>query len=85
MQTGGLCLPHFQLTLSHASAGQAKTLAAWQAEAWRELRGELDELIRKHDYRFRGETISEDEANSWERAVAAIIGDEERNTSEERS
>ncbi len=83
--TGGLCLPHFQLTLSHASTGQAKTLAAWQAEAWRKLRGELDELIRKHDYRFQGETISEDEADSWERAVAAMIGDEERNTSEERS
>ncbi len=82
---GGLCLLHFQMTLSHASAGQAKTLAAWQAVAWRTLRGELDELIRKHDYRFRDETVSEEEADSWERAIAMIIGDEERNTSEERS
>jgi hypothetical protein len=83
--TGGLCLPHFQLVLSHASAGQTKTLAAWQAEAWRKLRGELDELIRKHDYRFREEVVGEDEADSWERAVSAIIGDEEHNTSEEHS
>jgi len=82
---GGLCLPHFQAVLSHASPGQAKTLAAWQAAAWRRLRDELDELIRKHDYRFRGETISEAEADSWERAVAMLVGDEERNSSEERS
>ena len=82
---GGLCLPHFQTVLSHASASQAKTLAAWQATAWRELRGELDELIRKHDYRFRSEPVSEDEADSWERAVAAIVGDEDRNTSDEHS
>jgi hypothetical protein len=82
---GGLCLPHFQAALSHASAGQAKTLAAWQATAWRELRGDLDELIRKHDYRFKGETVTEEEADSWERAVAMLVGDEERNSSEERS
>jgi hypothetical protein len=82
---GGLCLPHFQTLLSHASAGQAKTLAAWQATAWRQLRDELDELIRKHDYRFRGETVTEEEADSWERAVAMMVGDEERNSPEERS
>lgn len=82
---GGLCLPHFQAVLSHASPGQAKTLAAWQAAAWRQLRDELDELIRKHDYRFRSETVTEEEADSWERAVAMIVGDEERNSPEERS
>jgi hypothetical protein len=82
---GGLCLPHFQTVLMHTSGGQAKTLAGWQAAAWRQLRDELDELIRKHDYRFRGETVTDAEAVSWDRAVAMIVGDEERNTSEERS
>jgi hypothetical protein len=82
---GGLCLPHFQAVLYHASGGHAKTLATWQATAWRHLRDELDELIRKHDYRFRSETVTEEEADSWERAVAMIVGDEERNSPEERS
>jgi hypothetical protein len=82
---GGLCLPHFQVVLSHAGQGQTKTLAVWQATAWRQLRDELDELIRKHDYRFRTEIVTEEEADSWERAVAMIVGDEETNSSEERS
>lgn len=74
---GGLCLPHFQVALSHAGPGAAKTLADWQAQAWRRLRDELDELIRKHDHRFRHEPVSEAEAAAWQRAVAAIVGENE--------
>ena len=74
---GGLCLPHFQLTLSHAGAAAVYRLAQWQAQAHRPLRDELDELIRKHDYRFRGEPITEQEADAWTRAVAAIVGESE--------
>ncbi len=76
-KAGGICLPHFQLALSQAGAGSTRLLAGWQADAWSRLRGELDELIRKHDYRFRSETISEAEADSWERAVAAVVGEAE--------
>lgn len=76
-KAGGICLPHFQLALSHAGAPAARLLTAWQTEAWSGLRGELDELIRKHDYRFRSETITEAEADAWERAVAAIVGEAE--------
>ncbi len=71
---GGLCLPHFQLVLSHAGDGAARTLAGWQAAAFRRLRDELDELIRKHDHRFQSEPLTEREADSWERAVAAATG-----------
>jgi hypothetical protein len=76
-RAGGICLPHFQLALSQAGAAAVKLLAAWQAEAWTQLRSELEELIRKHDYRFRSETITEAEADAWERAVAAIVGEGE--------
>jgi hypothetical protein len=74
---GGLCLPHLELTLAQSSHGATTTLAAWQAAAWRKLRDELDELIRKHDYRFRHEPVSEAEATSWERSVGAIVGEAE--------
>jgi hypothetical protein len=37
----------------------------------------LDELIRKHDYRFRSEPVTDEEADSWERAVAAVVGEGE--------
>jgi hypothetical protein len=71
---GGLCLPHFRLALSHAGGDAPRTLAQWQATAWRHLRDELDELIRKHDHRFAHERVTDEEANSWQRAVAAVVG-----------
>ena len=69
LAAGGLCLPHFRIALSHAGGGASRTLAQWQAATWRQLRGELDELIRKHDYRFADEKVTEAEADAWQRAV----------------
>ena len=79
---GGVCLPHFQLALTLASGSGTAALARWQAEAWSRLRANLDELIRKHDYRFRAEPVSDAEADAWQRAVAAVVGaaDPERET-----
>ena len=74
---GGLCLPHFTASLAHASGAASQSLADWQAAAFRRLRDELDELIRKHDYRFSGEAITEQEAVAWTRAVAAAVGEAE--------
>ena len=74
---GGLCLPHFTETLAHASGAASQSFADWQAAAFRRLRDALDELIRKHDYRFSGETITEQEAVAWTRAVATAVGEAE--------
>jgi len=78
---GGLCLPHFTETLvqagAHASGTASRSLSDWQAAAFRRLRDELDELIRKHDYRFSSEAITEQEAVAWTRAVAATVGEAE--------
>ncbi len=74
---GGLCLPHFSEALSHANDAAGRMLAEWQATVDRHLRDELDELIRKHDYRFQREPISDREAVSWTRAVAAVVGEAE--------
>lgn len=74
---GGLCLPHFQVTLSHAGPAATRLLAARQAQAWRRLRDELDELIRKHDHRFQHEPLTEAERVAWQRAIAAAAGEDE--------
>jgi hypothetical protein len=74
---GGLCLPHFTETLSQAGGSAAARLIEWQATAYRRLRNELDELIRKHDYRFQSETITDREAIAATRAVAAVAGEAE--------
>lgn len=81
--SGGLCLPHLQLTLVHAGQTQTRTLAGWQAATWGKLRNELDEFIRKHDYRFRSEPITPEESTSWQRGVAAAVGEEEPNPNTE--
>ena len=73
----GLCIPHLDRTLANASQSASRTLAAWQANAWTRLRNELDELIRKHDYRFRHEPVTTEESVSWQRGVAAAVGSAE--------
>ncbi len=74
VEAGGLCLPHLRIVLDHAGQAAARRVIGWQATAWRKLRGELDELIRKHDHRFRAERITDAESDAWLRAVAAVVG-----------
>ncbi len=71
---GGLCLPHLRLALqaSGPAAGYQALLAA-QREAWSALMAELDEFIRKNDYRFQHEPMG-DERDSWLRALDALLG-----------
>ncbi|NOX63569.1 MAG: hypothetical protein GXP42_16725 [Chloroflexi bacterium] len=75
---GGLCWPHLQLALRVKRKARAKSvLLEIQESAWKELSGHLDEFIRKRDYRFRHEGLSEQEAASIERAIAALTGGRE--------
>jgi len=71
---GGLCLPHLRLTLqaSGPATGYQALLAA-QREAWSALMAELDEFIRKNDYRFQHEALG-DERDAWLRALNALVG-----------
>ncbi len=73
---GGLCLAHLRAVLARARDGEGETLRQWQLAIYRDLRAELDELIRKHDYRFRQEPVGS-EADSWLRAVARVVGEPE--------
>jgi len=72
---GGLCLSHLRMTLSRPGASRgSRDLLASQRQAWRMLMAELEEFIRKNDYRFVGEQLTEAEASSWYRAVDAVVG-----------
>jgi hypothetical protein len=70
---GGLCRVHLVNTLRAADSPTARTLAARQAASWRRLEAELDEFIRKHDYRFQGEVL-EAERDVWRRALRLTSG-----------
>ena len=75
--SGGLCLPHFRQTLQQVKDGiAARKLIAMQLAVWDQLLGELNEFIRKQDYRFRDEGLAA-EGDAWLRAIAAISGQRE--------
>jgi hypothetical protein len=72
-ESGGLCRVHLVNTLRAADTATARALAARQAAAWRRLEAELDEFIRKHDYRFQGEVLDA-ERDVWRRALRLTSG-----------
>jgi hypothetical protein len=70
----GLCLAHFRQALAHTrSTGEAETLIAAQKAVWQKLHAELDEFVRKSDWRFRDESYGA-EKDAWRRALAAVSG-----------
>lgn len=70
----GLCLPHLRQSLSRAQEQPAfERLVAGQRAVWQRLAGELQEQIRKSDWRFRDELPGE-ESGAWLRALAALAG-----------
>ncbi len=72
----GLCLPHVSLGLRlHPGEEERARLAEAYLHGEAELRAALRELIRKHDYRFHGEGLTEEERASWIRAVYRVIGE----------
>lgn len=71
--SAGLCRSHLASTLRAAHASAARALAARQAAIWRRLEADLDEFIRKHDYRFQGEAF-EVERDVWRRALQTTSG-----------
>jgi hypothetical protein len=71
--SAGLCRVHLAGALRAADAAAARGLAERQAAIWRRLEADLDEFIRKHDYRFQGEAF-EVERDVWRRALQTTSG-----------
>lgn len=70
----GLCVPHLRTGLAHAARKDAFDALKDRAIGAQEcLHAQLDESIRKHDYRFRHEPAGE-ESGSAARAVAHVAG-----------
>src|SRR6266566_2409985 len=67
----GLCLPHFaQARTLAGESGLAllRSLVQCQQSCLQGVLGEVEELVRKHDYRFEGEPRG-NEMTSWRRAA----------------
>lgn len=70
----GLCIPHLRVTLGHAvDPEKLEAIKTVQLEIWQGLIAELDEFIRKQDYRFSHEPKGS-ERDSWSRAIDLVSG-----------
>ncbi len=71
-----LCLEHLRMGLALGELDEAgrRHLVLIFREGSERLRGELVEFIRKRDYRFADEIVTQGEATAWFRAVQAIVG-----------
>ena len=72
----GLCLEHFNQARSQAESGdpgQLRSLLECQRTCMQQVLDEVQELIRKHDYRFANEPQG-NEMTSWRRAAELCVG-----------
>lgn len=73
-QSSGLCWPHLSRLIAHsASHIHLPAFLAAQQERLQTLHDELQEFIRKQDYRFAHEPYGS-EADAWQRVVALFVG-----------
>jgi hypothetical protein len=72
-ESKGLCLPHLRSVLQSATPEVQAWLIANERQRWQTLRAQLQEVIRKHDYRYQHEPWG-DEVGSWRRAIHKLYG-----------
>jgi len=74
-QSAGLCLPHLRVALAGAGMAARKRLVSNEAGKLERLQAELQEIIRKHDYRHAAEPWGA-EKDAWARAAAKLAGEQ---------
>jgi hypothetical protein len=72
-QSSGLCIPHLRHLLPRLDGKSRAAVLDLQRIHLENLKGELAELIRKNDYRFRDEVIGK-EGDSYKRTADMIVG-----------
>ena len=72
---GGLCWPHLDQAMRAASDPRLhSTLVSLHSDVWQGLIDQMGEFIRKRDYRFSGETITDEETAATEKAIKVLTG-----------
>jgi len=67
----GLCVPHTELVMAAASPEAAERLRRLEGQRLAALQAELEEIVRKNDYRFRQEPWGP-ERDAWLRAIRKL-------------
>ncbi|MEJ5251719.1 MAG: hypothetical protein HPY54_10670 [Chthonomonadetes bacterium] len=72
-QSAGLCVPHLQMVARVCRRETKGWLIECERARWQALRLQLQEVIQKHDYRFKDVPWGE-ETGSWRRAFHKLYG-----------
>ncbi len=73
--SNGVCVEHFTLVLSRIEDAERRDyFVGVEVEKLRHLYNNVEEFIRKQDYRFKNEPVTRDEADSWIRVVRIMTG-----------
>ncbi len=79
-KTDGFCFPHLRVALDTApNEATFQLLVQTHQAKLAALIAELDEFIRKNDYRFQHEGFDA-EADSWRRALSLMVGPDKKRT-----
>jgi hypothetical protein len=71
----GLCFPHLTRLLERVESPEdSGFLLGLTRNKLEDLQAEMEELIRKNDYRFQSEGITESEGHAWRKAMRMISG-----------
>lgn len=72
---GGLCWPHLELAMRSASDPRVHSaLVSLHDQVWQGWIDQMGEFIRKRDYRYSQETITDQESAAVERSIEALTG-----------
>lgn len=75
LAAGGLCWPHLELAMRSANEPAVHgVLVKLHSDVWQVLIDQMGEFIRKRDYRFSHETITDEETTAVEKAIVALTG-----------
>jgi hypothetical protein len=74
-RSSGLCLQHLRMTLERSNGNVREYLFTIHEQKLSRLLDDLNEFIRKQDYRFQNERSTEDESLSSKRAVHFFVRD----------
>lgn len=70
-----LCKPHTDILKTVTKNKELiQKVTEIQKENLLYLKGCLDEIVRKHDYRYKGEELTPEERLAWQRAVRLMVG-----------
>jgi hypothetical protein len=72
--SSGVCLSHLEAILKLLDGDARKFVIESHTRKLEIQLGHLQEFIRKHDYRFAHEKMTEQEATSWKSAVKFVVG-----------